>query len=273
MNNDNIKCVCGETNNFNDFKKHFKKCKSFLNKFGKFDFKMRMLLKEYIVEKEDFILMRFILKVYSHLISKIIDINNQENTGYIYNQKNETEEKLDNSFLEKEKKFKVDYNNEQRKNVLKDDNIYNNNVKPDNNLISNNKNIQNFNNNINFNFFEQENDNIDKNIFKKIEDLKNEYKKNNKKYNERNGFNLFENNKDNGEQKIIEEFHKYKSVNPIQNNNNNIEQNFDYYRSQINPNNNRFNKKGKKIKKSVIERRIFYEQTKNSLRKLDEDDF
>ena len=75
MNKDNIKCKCGKNFNSFQFKKRFKNCSSFKEKFDKFDFKMNMSLKEYIT-KADVCFVKIIIKLYIHIIDKIKKKNN-----------------------------------------------------------------------------------------------------------------------------------------------------------------------------------------------------
>ena len=230
MSKDNIKCVCEQNYDCREFKKHFKECKSFLIKFDKFDFKIRMLLKEYIVDKEDINLVKFLLKTFYKYIDKIISINNQENPENIPIQKIEKDKKLKQDIME-EIKIKKDYYIKPNKNILYDDNIQNNNnnINQENNIINNSKNNINIYKNNNFNTIRIENCNRN-NIFTNKEDKKSEYKQNNKIKNERNEFSLFENNEDNNNQKYLK-FNKDKSVSPFKNNNicnNNYNNNYNH---------------------------------------------
>ena len=70
MNKDNINCKCGKIFDNIGFKKHFRNCTSFKEAFEKFDFKINMLLKEYISNAEDIFFIKFILKSYIHIIDK-----------------------------------------------------------------------------------------------------------------------------------------------------------------------------------------------------------
>ena len=50
MNNNKIKCICGIEFDENFCKKHFKKCRQFINKFNNFDYKISKLLEEYLFD-------------------------------------------------------------------------------------------------------------------------------------------------------------------------------------------------------------------------------
>ena len=99
MNKDNIKCICGNEFEEKKFKKHFRNCNSFLNKFYKFDYKISRLLDEYIVKKEYLLLVRFLVKRYIKRIDEIIKqykneinyniMNKEKNLGKIINDTDE----------------------------------------------------------------------------------------------------------------------------------------------------------------------------------------
>lgn len=84
MNNDYIKCICGNEFKNKEFKKHFKKCNSFIKKFNKFDLKISLLLDEYLYNKENLFLIRFLFKKYLKKIDKkIVEyINNKYSNSY-----------------------------------------------------------------------------------------------------------------------------------------------------------------------------------------------
>ena len=81
MNNNNIECICGKIFEINIFKKHFKKCKEFIHKFNKSDYYMIILIKEYLKDKKNIFLLKFLLKRYI----KLLDIKIKEFTNTINN--------------------------------------------------------------------------------------------------------------------------------------------------------------------------------------------
>ena len=120
-NNDNIKCICDNIFEMNNFKKHFRKCPKFLKKFENFDYKMQFLLKS-TVTKEVIHLVRFLLKRYIHLIDNIILKNNQ---NFENKQKDVIESEIkdvENNINEKEKKLKD--NNNKNYDFMKNNNIF-----------------------------------------------------------------------------------------------------------------------------------------------------
>ena len=244
---DNIKCVCHKNYNIFDFQKHFNKCKLFRNKFEKFDFKIYMTLKEYIVDKEDLNLVKFLLNRYAYLIDKLINIKIKKNTDNFPNQNTE-------SIFEKSNKNKInnEYNNKPINNTLNGEDIQNNNFTLNNFIISKNQ------NNNNIYCITQGNDNMDKN------------KLNNTKNNEIN----FETDKSYSNQKNFGEFNKNIFVNPLGKEINIYnEQKNNFNKPQIIQKNNDIITKGKYFNKPDLERKSLYNHVKKSLRKLDEHEF
>ena len=72
MDHDYIICKCGNKFKKKIFKKHYKNCQSFINKFNKFDFYISNLLKEYLFDKDNLLLIEFMMKRYIKLIEKKI---------------------------------------------------------------------------------------------------------------------------------------------------------------------------------------------------------
>ena len=72
MNNHKIKCLCGEDFEEKKYKKHFIKCNPFIAKFEKFDYKLSILLEEFLQDKGNYIYIRFLLKRYLKIIDKNI---------------------------------------------------------------------------------------------------------------------------------------------------------------------------------------------------------
>ena len=118
MNKDNIKCLCGKVFDEKNFIFHCKYCKLFLNKFTKFDFAIARTLEKYLYNKENLVIIKFMLKRYLKLIEK------------------------------KMKKFKThnilcQMNNFMNKNNIIYDNMYNYNFNNSINSFNNNNNINN----------------------------------------------------------------------------------------------------------------------------------
>ena len=81
MNKDKIKCECKKIFDNKEFIKHYRNCLYFRKKFDKFDFKINMLIREFITKKEDYLLIKMILKGYIHIMNKMINnIDNNENS-------------------------------------------------------------------------------------------------------------------------------------------------------------------------------------------------
>ena len=298
-NNDNIKCICGINFEMNNFKKHFRNCQKFLQKFEKFDYQMQFLLKS-IVTKEVIHLVRFLLKRYIHLIDKkILKINqNSEN-----NQKDLSESEIkniENNFNEKEKQFKdknrQNYDFLQNSNLFKslsaelENNNYDFNQEGKNKKNKKSKNIDlnpknNFENNLN-------KKNSNNNNILGDKDVKNDNEINND-----NIFDIFKKDNLSNYFNNLEKKKIFQSENVFVNKNNNINESYennrnksDLYKSEIRQNNLDYDKnnkildlyynsntnkkkKGKTIKKSVLDRRANYEVYSKMIPKLDENDF
>ena len=67
-----IKCVCGKEFKKINFKKHYKICELFLDKYNIFDYKISKILGEYLFDKKNLILIRFLIERYLKLIDKKI---------------------------------------------------------------------------------------------------------------------------------------------------------------------------------------------------------
>ena len=84
MNEEEIKCECGDIFKKQDFKNHFRKCIDLISKFQAFDYKMIQLIKTYINSKESMIIIKFFLqryiKILNFKLNKVfnIGINRQE---------------------------------------------------------------------------------------------------------------------------------------------------------------------------------------------------
>jgi len=143
MNNDNIRCLCGKEFDEKNFAFHCKYCKLFLKKFTNFDFIIARLLEEYLYNKDNFIIIQFMLKRYLKLIRKKIKkykdhnkISNFNNSNLIVNKQPVIHE---NELALNEGLFKdcinIDYSTPNPdRNYSKKENLKNNNI------IGNNKN-------------------------------------------------------------------------------------------------------------------------------------
>ena len=145
MNKNNIKCMCGENYKENDLKNHIRKCLSFIKRFKLFDYKIAKLLEEYLSEKQNIFLVRFLFKRYikriDHKIKKYlyeIEINkikyeeqkNEANKNDLITNKpnNEFDEEL---LLSKGKNYTMNIDNINNNNLM-ENNI--NEIKNENNF-------------------------------------------------------------------------------------------------------------------------------------------
>ena len=92
MNSKIIKCLCG--NNFKEkqLNSHIKVCQLFLKKFTIFDYKISSLLQNYLSDKENIYLVKFLFKRYIYLINrkiKRIQIDKNVKEGEITKNTNE----------------------------------------------------------------------------------------------------------------------------------------------------------------------------------------
>ena len=144
MNKKNIRCICGDNYAEIDLKNHIRKCLPFIKRFKLFDYKIAKLLEEYLSEKENIFLVRFLFKRYikriDHKIKKYlyeIEINKNK----YKEQKNEENKKelMKNPI----KEFNEELHFSQEKNyTMNIVNIYNDNLMENNiNKINNDNNI------------------------------------------------------------------------------------------------------------------------------------
>ena len=108
MNNDKIKCICGIEFEEKFFKKHFRKCRLFINKFNKFDYKISILLEEYLFDIKNIFIIRYLMKRYLILIDKrIIKYNNKINNYYFNKPQNKEDKKkfISNSVRNNKKSY------------------------------------------------------------------------------------------------------------------------------------------------------------------------
>ena len=157
-----IKCICGVEFNRKEFKKHFRNCNRFLNKFKDFDLKIGNILAKYLKNKYGTII-KFLLQRYIKLINKKMksseDQNNirkikTEESKKNTNNKNENNYIINPMFIEMEKEKKKNNNNNL---FLENNNSNNAFIKKNNNINpffqqNNNVNIKNNQNNNNFNY-------------------------------------------------------------------------------------------------------------------------
>ena len=233
--NNNILCTCKKEFNITLFKKtHYKECQAFKNKFKEFDLRMVTLLKKFIVDNEDFYLVKFLLTGYIKLINKMINDYNKK----IKEMENDTEKYNDHTTKDNEKEI-VNIKEEKIVNKENINNKINKENKEDNLGLNNDNRIENKNI---FNVFLK--DNIS-NRLKKNNDLN----LNNSIYNNINIENPYDYEKNN------------KGFNACKNDS-----------SKFNNNkSNNFN--NTKKKKSFQKRRELYPEIKKKLKKLNEEDF
>ena len=90
----NIKCICGFEFNKKEFKRHFRNCERFLNKFKDFDFNISKTLAKYF-KFENGSIIKFLLQRYVKLISHKIKSSEEQNN--IRKAKTEDNKKQNNS--------------------------------------------------------------------------------------------------------------------------------------------------------------------------------
>ena len=90
-----IICTCGFKIKEKEFKSHYKKCKPFINKFTKFDFKIASTIEEYVIDRDNIFIVKYLFKRYL--------------------------KRINNKIKEYEKEFKKKYNNkeDELKNLIK----------------------------------------------------------------------------------------------------------------------------------------------------------
>ena len=86
MDQNRLKCMCGETFSSAEFTKHFGQCQQFKAEFKEFDSKFGELLKAYSEPKEKLLIVRFLLKLYIAVIEKKLkkyydSVNNKDIKG------------------------------------------------------------------------------------------------------------------------------------------------------------------------------------------------
>ena len=67
-----IICICGLKIKEKEFKSHYKKCKSFVNKFTKFDYRIASTIEEYTIDKDNLFIVKYLFKRYLKRINKKI---------------------------------------------------------------------------------------------------------------------------------------------------------------------------------------------------------
>ena len=91
-----IICTCGLKIKEKEFRNHYKKCKPFINKFTKFDYKIASTIEEYVIDRDNIYIIKYLFKRYL--------------------------KRINNKIKEYEKEFKKQYNNkeDELKNLIKD---------------------------------------------------------------------------------------------------------------------------------------------------------
>lgn len=82
-----IICTCGLKIKEKEFRNHYKKCKPFINKFTKFDFKIASTIEEYVIDRDNIYIVKYLFKRYL--------------------------KRINNKIKEYEKEFKKQYNNKE----------------------------------------------------------------------------------------------------------------------------------------------------------------
>ena len=144
MNKKIIQCICGDNFKEIDLKNHIRKCVSFIKRFKLFDYKIAKLIEEYLSQKENIFLIRFLFKRYikriDHKIKKYLcefeinkkkyeEKNNEENKNKLIAKKTNKEFDEELLFLKK-KNYTMDNDNIISNNLLENNineiNDYNN---------------------------------------------------------------------------------------------------------------------------------------------------
>ena len=167
-----IQCICGNSYDETQLKKHIKECKLFLQKFQIFDYKIAFFLENILSEKKNLFLVRFFFKRYMKLIDHKIKLYLKEKGKIIKKeedskvQENTTEKPFNDT--EEEAIFAIE--NNKINNIA---NKYENEIIEDNSIIKNS--ISNNIINIKYdNIFNDENENEkNSNVYKaNTKDLK-----------------------------------------------------------------------------------------------------
>ena len=145
MNKKIIQCICGYNFKEIDLKSHIRKCLLFIKRFKLFDYKIAKLLEEYLSEKENIFLIRFLFKRYikriDHKIKKYL-LETEINKNKYEEQKNEENK---NQIITKKPNIDFDeelYLTKNKNYTMNIDNINNDNLKENIiNEINDNNNI------------------------------------------------------------------------------------------------------------------------------------
>jgi hypothetical protein len=117
-----INCVCNNKFDIKSFNNHYKKCFYFKTKFKELDDKIVILLKQYLINKEDFYCVIFIFKKFIQQIKSMLK-KNLDNEIWSTKIINEKLEKNKNLIADKSvNDIKKYYNNKIRKSII-DDNL------------------------------------------------------------------------------------------------------------------------------------------------------
>ena len=128
MNTKVILCLCGENYEDKELKNHIKECQIFLNKFRLFDYKIAHLLEEYLSDKKNAFLVRFMFKRYIKIINNIIkNFKREKNNKFL---KTLSTNKVSNTLSKKD--IYNNYNNGSLNNKLLSENDNNGMLTPNN---------------------------------------------------------------------------------------------------------------------------------------------
>ena len=113
-----INCVCNNKFDINSFNKHYKECFYFKSKFKELDDKIVILLKQYLINEEDFYYLIFIFKKFIQQIKSILkkNLDNDIWSTKLMNKKLEKDENsINDNSVNDLKKY---YNNKIRKSII-----------------------------------------------------------------------------------------------------------------------------------------------------------
>ena len=223
----NIVCVCKKKFNKTEFKKHHKNCKAFKKKFYDFDLRIGKLLKDYLLEKENSSIIKFLFQRYIKLIEHKFKTSEIENILRI-------KKKRKSYFLPSvlEKKTEIQFNL-----GIKNKNVYQA-------LYGNNDEINDdeFSNRLSFKGYEQ--NNSQSNIFQQINNI-NRYQQNNNinRYQQNNNMNRYQQNNNMNRYQQNNNMNRYQQNNNINNSSfTQIQPNYNnMFKSSLIPYNNLYN--------------------------------
>ena len=132
--NEIFKCYCEKEFNKNNFKRHFRICTFFIDKFKSFDNTMTLFLKYYLKTQKDLCNFRFLLERFIKLIDDKIKINKEYE---IIDDNNENEHKHNQIYQYKKRKVNILNNiyNINSSNIIEVENLINSNFSYKNSIF------------------------------------------------------------------------------------------------------------------------------------------